>query len=613
MSQAVNRYRADLREIHFVLFEQLGLGEILGKDRYADWGRDEVAMVLDEAYRYAREVVGPLNSVGDREGCKLVDGQVHVPAGFHDAWKKLYEQGWKSISISPEHGGQGAPRVLAAVLEELMSGANVAFNMYPGLTFGAAELLDQHGTPEQRKKYASRLFRGQWAGTMCLSEPQAGSDVGMGKTSAVKQPDGTFKIRGTKCWISAGDHDLADNIVHLVLARIEGAPAGTKGLSLFIVPKYRVNADGSRGGTNDVKTTAIEHKMGLNGSATATLELGEDDGCIGELVGNAEHQGIRQMFMMMNFARIGVGLQGLGIASGAYLAALEYARERKQGASMKEWKNPTAPRVAIVEHADVRRMLLDMKSRVEGIRALVYKLAMHQDRATLLEGKDDAAAAYHKGQVELMTPLVKAYSSDQAFRVCETAIQVFGGAGYVKDHPVEQYCRDSKVFSIYEGTNHIQALDLVARKLGQAGGKHLQEFLGDVAKFIKRNKEHPVLGPSVANLAAAHEAMAGTAMQMLMWYQAGQMERVPLVANRVLEMMSELVIGWLLLDGAVIALEAEGKLAATHPDRAFYEGKKHAAIYFAQNVLPDVVHAAKVVASGDKSALDVATESFATV
>jgi alkylation response protein AidB-like acyl-CoA dehydrogenase len=450
------------------------------------------------------------------------------------------------------------------------------------------------------------MFAGRMGGTMCLTEPHAGSDVGASSSTAVKQADGTYLIKGTKIFISSGDHTMADNVVHLALARISGAEAGTKGLSLFIVPKYRLNADGSRGERNDVQVAGIEHKMGLHGNATCQLQLGE-------LVGGVEHQGMRQMFQMMNFARIGVGIQGLGVAAAAFHQALDYAKDRKQGSHVKAWKDPTAPRVPIIQHADVRRMLLEMKSKTEGVRALIVKLATHQDRARSLAGKDDIGAAYHSGQVELLTPLVKAYSSDQAFRVCELAIQVHGGAGYVADYPVEQACRDAKVFSIYEGTNHIQALDLVGRKLGQAGGKHAQEFFADIGKLVSAHQEHPVLGGAIKQLAKAQEAVGGAAFQFLGWFKGGEMEKVPLNANRFLEMMSELAVGWLLLDGAVIAHTAQEPFAADHPERAFYEGKKQTALFFAHNILPGVIAKAKILQSNDTSALDIPETAFSSI
>ncbi|MCA9599935.1 MAG: acyl-CoA dehydrogenase [Myxococcales bacterium] len=609
MSQPQNRYKADLRDFHFVLFEQFQLGELLGQEPFQDWGEEEVKFTIAEVYRSATEVTGPLNAIGDREGCRLEDGQVKTPTGFKEAWQRVYEAGFKSLGIAPEFGGQGAPRAVTALTTELSSGSNTAFDMYPGLTIGAAELIEAFGTPEQRERYCHKMYGGEWAGTMCLTEPQAGSDVGAATSKAVKNADGTYTISGTKMFISAGDQDITDNIIHMVLARTDDAPKGTKGLSLFIVPKHRLDS----GENNDVKCVSIEHKMGINGSATALLQFGDDGKCVGELVGTEEQQGIRQMFRMMNYARIGVGLQGLGIASAAYLAAVDYAKERKQGSSTKAWKDPDAPRVPIIEHPNVRRMLLDMKAKVEGIRALIVKGAMHADRAAVLSGKDDEKSLYHQGQLELMTPLIKAYSSDTAFDVCETAIQVHGGVGYTQDYPVEQYCRDAKIFSIYEGTNGIQALDLVARKLGQNGGANMQAFLGDIARFVEKHREHAVLGKSVQLLGKAQEAVASSAMQFLTWFQGGEMDRVPLAANRFLTMMSQLTISWLLLDAAAIALEKQAGLSEDDADFAFYDGKRHAAVYFAHDVLPGVVGSAKVLSGGDKSALDIPEAAFTTV
>ena len=608
MSQPINRYKADLRDFQFLLFEHFKLDELLQQEQYKDWAKDSVKMVLDESYRFVKDVLGPLNSVGDREGCRIEGGRVKTPKGFKEAWKALYEAGWKGIASSPEHGGQGAPRNLQTCVEEMISGSNTAFSMYPGLTHAAAEVIAAFGTPEQQAKYASKMFHGQWGGTMCLTEPHAGSDVGAATTAAKKNDDGTYSIRGTKIFISGGDHDMADNVVHLVLARIEGAKPGTKGLSLFIVPRVRVTSDGSLGEENDVAVPSIEHKMGINGSATCVINFGDNEACVGELVGTQEHQGMAQMFLMMNTARIGVGMQGISCAAAAYVAAADYAKERKQGPSIKNFKDANAPKVPIVEHADVRRMLLEMKAKVEGARALAHKLVNHAEWATLLAGKDDAKAGYHHGQVELLTPLVKSYGSDLGFEVSALAIQTMGGAGFLKDHPVEQYCRDSKIFAIYEGTNHIQALDLVARKLAQNGGANVRAFLGDVQAFTTKHKDHPVLGSSIAKLAKAQEAVAGTVMKFMMWNGQGKLEQVPLAANRFLQMMAETTVGWLLLEQAVIAVEQLEKASAA--DKAFYEGKRYAGIYYAQQILPNVVNFAGVISSEDESALAIPDEAF---
>lgn len=603
MSQAINRYLADLRDIRFRLFEQFRLDDVLGSEPFGDWGPDEVNMVLDEVYKFVTDVLGPINAAGDRHGCSIENGKVKAPPGFKEAWDKLNETGFRGVGVPEEFGGQGAPFVVATAVEEMMAGSNVAFSMYPGLAAGAAHLLAECGTEEQKKKYVEKLYNGELGGTMCLTEAQAGSDVGAATTKAIKQPDGRYLIEGSKIFISAGDHELTDDILHLVLARTEGAPAGTKGLSLFVVLRN----------DNDVATGSIEHKMGINGSSTCVLNFGENGKCYGELVGGVENQGMKQMFLMMNFARIGVGVQGLSVASSAYLNALEYAKERKQGPNIKAWKDADAPKVPIIEHPDVRRMLIDMKARVEGIRALIYKLAIHLDRVRQYEGKDDAKAAWNQGQVDLLVPLAKAYGSDQAFRVCETAIQTFGGAGFLKDHPVEQYCRDSKIFSIYEGTNHIQAMDLCGRKLGYKGGVNFQAFAQEIGKFVGAHKEHPRLGASVKALGGAMEALTGSAMRFLGWFQGGQLELVPLSANRFLEMMAETTVGWLLLDAAVIADAKLTDLAADHPDKAFYDGKVHTANYFARNVLPEVTVKAQIMAASDRSPMEIPDDGFATL
>ena len=617
--QAINRYKADLREMTFLLFEQFKMNELLGKGPFEAWGEDEVRSSLTECYRWVREVTGPLFATGDAEGCRIEDGQVKTPTGFKAAWKSLYEAGWKATSVEPQYGGAGAPIMLQILIEELISGSNPAFNMYAGLASGAAEVIASFGTEEQKKLYCQRMFGGTWGGTMCLTEPQAGSDVGAARTSATPNGDGTYTIRGTKIYISGGDHDLAENVVHLVLARVDGAPAGTKGLTLFVVPKIRTSADGTLTESNDVNVGALEHKMGINGSATCVLNFGENGNCSGIPVGGEAkiNQGMSQMFKLMNSARIAVGVQGLAVASSAFLNALEYAKERKQGSSITHWKDATSPRVAIIEHPDVRRMLLDMKSKVEGIRALAIKLVHHLDCVELGShgghGEGDKAVAYHQGQVDLLVPLIKSYGSDMGFRVCETAIQTYGGAGYTRDYPVEQYCRDAKIFSIYEGTNHIQAMDLVGRKLGQAGGANLQAFLGDVAKFVAANREHAVLGAAVKKLGAAQEALAGSAMKLLMWFQTGKVAMVPLSANRFCEMMSELTVGWLLLEGAVIAHDKSAKLAAADADKAFYDGKVQAALFFARNTLPGVEDKARLMNEEDNSPNDISEASFATV
>jgi len=613
LAQAINRYRADLRDFRFLFFEQFDLPAVLGKEPYAEWGTDECNMVLDEVYRFVCEVTGPLNGSGDAQGCRIEDGRVITPDGFKEAWDKTWEAGWRTISSPSRWGGQDAPAMVGSFVEEMMCGANSAFSMYTGLTLTAAELIMDCATEEQKQKYVPKMMSGEWTGTMCLTEPHAGSDVGAASTTATRNDDGTYNIRGTKIFISAGDNDLGTNVVHLVLARIEGAEAGTKGLSLFLVPRVRINEDGSLGELNDVEVPSLERKMGINASATCVMQFGDEDGSIGEVVGGVEHQGIRQMFHMMNAARIGVGIQGLSVASAAYLSALDYARERKQGASIKQFKDANAPRVPIIEHPNIRRDLLSMKARVEGIRALVMKLSNHGDRLKVIQGKDDESEAYHKGQVDLLTPLVKAYGTDAAFEVSSRAIQVYGGHGFLKDHPVEQYCRDAKIFQIYEGTNFIQSMDLVSRKLGQAGGANTQAFLMDIQSFIAENEDTPELEDGIGHLQAAHEAVTASVMQLIGWFKGGKLEHIPLAAEDFLNIMSDLAVGWLLLDQAAIALKKLPETSETHPDHAFYTGKKFGAQYFANNVLSTLPSRTQRLSAIDTIPVEMPDEAFATV
>ncbi len=613
MAQAINRYRADLRDFRFLFFEQFDLPAVLGKEPYAEWSPDECNMVLEELYRFVCDVTGPLNGSGDAQGCRIEDGRVITPDGFKEAWDKLWEAGWRTISSPSRWGGQGAPHMIGSFVEEMLCGANASFAMYTGLTLTAAELIMDFATEEQKKKYVPKMMSGEWTGTMCLTESQAGSDVGAATTSATRNDDGTYNIRGTKIFISAGDNDLGTNVVHLVLARIEGAEPGTKGLSLFLVPRVRINEDGSLGELNDVTVPSIEHKMGINASATCVVQFGDEDSSIGEVVGGVEHQGIRQMFHMMNAARIGVGIQGLSVASGSYLSALEYARERKQGASIKQFKDASAPRVPIIEHPNIRRDLLAMKARVEGIRALVMKLSSHGDRLAAIRGKDDESEAYHKGQVDLLTPLVKAHGTDAGFEVSSRAIQIFGGHGFLQDHPVEQYCRDAKIFQIYEGTNFIQSMDLVSRKLGQGGGANTQAFLTDIQSFITGNKDTPELEDGIGHLQVAHEAVAASVMQFIGWFKGGKLEHIPLAAEDFLNIMSDLAVGWLLLDQAAIALKKLPETSETHPDHAFYTGKKFAAQYFANNVLTTLPSRTQRLSKIDTLPVEIPDEAFATV
>ena len=615
MSQAaINSYKADLRAIRFTLYDHLKVQRLFELEEYSHLSREECDAIIDQCFRFATEVTGPLNESGDRTGCRLEQGRVITPPGFKEAWKKLFELGLMSFTIPVKAGGFGGPRAIGVILAELQSGANTAFNMYPGLTHGAADLLETFALPEDQQRFLPAMLEGRFSGTMCLTEPHAGSDVGATTTRARHLEGNVYAITGSKCFISSGDHDLCEDIVHLVLARIEGAPEGTKGLSLFIVPKVWVNEDGSLGEPNDVTTASIEHKLGIRASATAVLNFGESGPCRGILVGGRPHQGMRQMFRMMNTARIAVGVQGIAVASAAYLNALAYARERLQGSSVRHFKDPNAPRVPIIEHADIRRMLLEMKAKVEGMRTLAVKLALHADLAVALAAADAGQAAYHEGQVDLLTPVVKAYCSDQAFRICEMAIQIYGGAGYVQDHPVEQYLRDAKIFSIYEGTNHIQALDLVARKLQSRGGENLSAFLREVNGFVAEHAARPEIAAEVRALgeaAATFERAAGT---LLEFFMAGKLDQVTMVANAFLEIMAEVTIAHLLLEAAGVAGAGQHGTADEHgqDEFDFARGKVMAAKHYVNYVLPGVHAKAAAIAGGDRSALDIPDGGFAT-
>jgi alkylation response protein AidB-like acyl-CoA dehydrogenase len=611
---ALNYFKADLRAIRFTLYEHLKVQQLFELAAYSHLSRDECDAIIDQCFRFATEVSGPLNGPGDRLGCSMEKDQVVTPPGFKEAWRKLFELGLMAFTVPIEAGGFGGPHAIGVVLQELQSGANTAFHVYQLLTHGATDLIEEFALPGDKQRFLPPMLEGRFAGTMCLSEPHAGSDVGATKTRAQHLEGNTYKISGTKCWISGGDQDLTENIIHLVLARIDGAPAGTKGLSLFMVPKVWVNEDGSLGEPNDVITASIEHKLGIKASATAVLNFGENGHCRGILVGGQPHMGMRQMFRMMNGARIGVGVQGLAVASTAYLNALAYARERLQGSSIRHFKDPNAPRVPIIEHSDVRRMLTEMKAKVEGMRALAVKLALHRDLGRALAKTDPAKALYHEGQVDAFTPIVKAYCSDQAFRIAELAIQVYGGAGYVQDHPVEQYCRDAKIFSIYEGTNHIQALDLVSRKLQAHGGKAFTAFLEEVTGFVTTHGTQPGLAAEIRALSDAVQALQRAAGTLMEFFMGGKLDQVTLVANAFLEIMAEVTLAHLLLEAAVIA---EAKLSSEEDEDAegevdFYRGKVMAAKYFVNAVLPGVHAKVGTILTGDRSALDIPDAGFAT-
>jgi alkylation response protein AidB-like acyl-CoA dehydrogenase len=611
-----NYYKADLRELEFALFEQFDLGSLLKSSAFNHIGEDDARLILKEGYAFATTVIGPTMVPTDRKGCVIENGVAKAPPELKEPWKKFYADGWNMLTQPQTTGGQGAPGLLGVAVTEMMSGANTGFHMYPSLAMGACSVIRTFGTPEQKELYATRIEKGDWGGTMVLTEPQAGSDVGLSTSKAVPRGDGTYNITGSKIFISSGDHDLAENIVHLVLARIEGAPKGTRGLSLFIVPKFRVNQDGSLGPSNDVVCTKLEHKLGINSSATAALSFGESGNCIGQLVGGEPKHGVepgegmRKMFLMMNGARFGVGVQGLAVMSTAYLNALVYARTRLQGASPTKGRGDKGA-VPIIEHPDVRRMLLEMKSLVEGCRALIYSAVRMQDQVSALRNdKKMQEAEELEEYMGLFIPLVKAFTTDTAVHVTSMAVQVFGGHGYLKDHPVEQYLRDARIFPIYEGTNGIQALDLVGRKLGQGGGKLIGRFgqeWGAFAASMKDKKGWEAEGTTLTKALAALNTVVG---KYLEFFTTGKADLVLVSATRFLEVLAKVTIARHLAEAAFKAEAHLAKAAAGSQDAQFYQGKIASARYFLRNILPGTITLAEVIAQGDASPVETPDGGF---
>jgi alkylation response protein AidB-like acyl-CoA dehydrogenase len=611
------------RDQQFVLFEQLGIEKLFEYEKFADFSKEMVLMMQNEAEKLAVNVLLPAYADGDKEGCTFKDGKVYAPASFHGVFKKYVEAGWISATESPDVGGQGLPIVVTTACLEYMFAANFAFLMYPGLTHGAARLIEQYGTEEQKKKYMFNMYGGKWTGTMCLTEPGAGTDVGALKTSAKRLPDGTFSITGTKIFISCGDHDLTENIVHPVLARIEGDPPGTAGISIFIVPKYRVKDDGTPGELNDVRTGNVEHKMGIKGSATCTLNFGDGGKCIGELLGK-ERQGMRIMFLMMNSSRLEVGMQSLGHATAAYEHAVQYAKERIQGVPVWDMKNPDAKAVPIIQHPDIRRKLLWMKAHVEGIRAMTYFTGFCMDLAKI-SNTEQEREKWH-GLVELLTPICKAYSSEKAQLVCSAAIDVYGGYGYCSDYPVEQYFRDCKIASIYEGTNGIQCLDLVGRKLGQRKGADVMNMFSEINASISKLKRIEDLKRHVAYLEEAYNALIDLTMHFAQLGKSAGFLMPVLNATPYLGILGDVIIGHFLMQAAGIAdeklnaiyreggvEESKGKKRALiheDPDVAFYYGKNAAARFYAVDVLSTVKSRCEAIKFGERVPIEMAEESF---
>jgi alkylation response protein AidB-like acyl-CoA dehydrogenase len=609
------------RDQLFLLFEQLNIEKLFQTEMYKDFSKDDALMMMNEAEKMALNVILPTYVAGDKEGCTFKDGKVFIPKCYHEAFKKYVEGGWLCPTQPTEVGGQGMPVIMATANLEPCYAANFSFLMYPGLTHGAAGLIQHFGTEEQKNKYMYKMYAGQWTGTMCLTEAGAGSDVGALKTSARRLPDGTYSITGSKCFISCGDHDLTENIIHPVLARIEGDPPGTGGISIFIVPKYRVNADGTLGEFNDVHTGNIEHKMGIKGSSTCTLNFGDEGKCVGELLGR-EREGMRIMFHMMNNARLEVGMQALGHASAALEHTILYAKERIQSAPIWEMKNPDAKAVPIIQHPDVRRDLLWMKAHVEGIRAMNYFTAFCMDMAKSSPEEGEK----WQGLVELLTPVCKAYSSDKAMDVCSKAIDVYGGYGYCQEYPVEQYLRDCKIASIYEGTNGIQALDLVGRKLAQNKGMNVMTLFGEIGATIAKTKGIDELKPYAARLEEAYNALVDVTMALAQLGKSSGFLIPILNASSYLDILGDVLVGHFLLQSAAVSSDklkeiyaakgvevSKGKqraLVHENADVAFYTGKIATAKFFAVEVLCTVKARCEAIKSEEKIPIEMADESF---
>ena len=596
---------ADRRDVDFVLHEQLQVAELSRNQRYAEFNRKTVDMIVSEARNFAIKEVLPTQKIGDAEGCRLENGKVAVPECFQRPFQLFREGEWLAMSEDPEWGGQGMPRTVALAANDYFNGANYAFMMYAGLTHGAGKLIETFGTPEQKTLFLRHMYSGKWTGTMLLTEPEAGSDVGALTTTAVKNDDGTYAISGNKIFISSGEHDLAENIIHPVLARIEGAPAGTRGISLFIVPKWWVNPDGSLGDFNDVVCTGIEEKMGIHGNATCSMALGSKGRCRGLLLGE-ENKGMSEMFLMMNEARLLVGLQGFACASSAYLNALNYARERVQGKNLLQMRDPAAPSVPIIQHPDVRRMLIKMKAYVEGMRSLLYYVAFCGDKVHTSD--DPAEKDKYQGLIEVLTPVAKGYVTDRAFEVCSDGMQVFGGYGYIREYPQEQLLRDCRITLIYEGTNGIQAMDLLGRKLGMNKGKPVMDLLGEMNTAIAAAKATAGLEDFAARFEKAVNKLGEVGMYMGATAMSPKVMSAFAAAHPFLEVTGDVVMAWMLLWRATIA--ARQLAQAKKKDAAFYEGQIKSADYFINAILPITTGKMIAILNGCSAAVEISEDAF---
>ncbi len=597
-----NFYKRDDRDLRFVLYEQLGIERLLELEAYRDFTREDFDMILSQAQKIAADVMAPTFQDGDREGARFENGRVTAPKSFHDVWKVFQEGGWFALATKQDFGGQGLPLVIAEAAQEFFMAANFAFGCYAGMGPGNGAMIEKYGTPELKDRFLWKMYDGTWSGSMCLTEPAVGSDAHMVSTKAT--PDGDlYRIQGTKIFITSGEHDLVDNIIHLVIARIEGAPAGAKGVSLFAVPKIWVNEDGSLGEPNDVSCIGIEHKMGLNGSATCVMNFGENGNCRAYLIGQPG-MGLAYMFDMVNLARMAVGLESVAFGTNIYANVLAYARERIQGVPFGR----KGERVRIVEHADVRRMLMNIKSITEGMRALVFKAYFMEDLSKAAATEEERKTAL--GRLEFLTPLVKAYGSDRIFELGRDGIQILGGYGFTKEYPVEQYTRDCKILSIWDGTNYIQSVDLIGRKLNMAGGKVFRDWMDEVMDLIRKGRKAGVLSGEFTLLEEALETVMELALLYGSFLKEGKADLVPLTSTRFLDCVAEVAIAHLLLEQALIARDKLQAGDLREADRAFYEGKAHTAAYYANNLLPQVFGRARIIRLRDESAVRIPEDSL---
>ena len=600
----MSQYHAPLKELQFVLHELAGLDQVGKLPGFEDATPDTVVAILEEAAKFATEVLDPLNAVGDREGARrLDDGSVKTPTGFKDAYLQYCANGWNGLTKNPEFGGQGLPQLVATAVEEMWHAANMAFDLCPLLTQGAIEAIELCGTPEQKERYLPKMVSGEWAGTMNLTESQAGSDLAAVRTRAVPQGDGSFRLFGQKIFITYGEHDYTDNIIHLVLARTPTAPEGVKGISLFIVPKFLINADGSLGARNDVQCVSIEHKLGIHASPTAVLAYGDNGGATGYLVGQ-ENRGLEYMFIMMNLARFSVGLEGVGIAERAYQRAAAFARERVQGRAAGEEKS--AATATIIHHPDVRRMLLSMKAHTEAMRALAYVTAGALDNARA--HPDAEARKRHQAFVDLMIPIVKGWCTETAQEVAYTGVQVHGGMGFIEETGAAQHYRDARIITIYEGTTGIQANDLIGRKTARDGGKTALAVIAEMRKLDADLGAQP--GPEFAairrELAAGAAALTAAVEWIVQTYgsdtRAAHAASVPY-----LKLWGLAAGGWQM---ARAALAAATHLAGGKGDADFYRAKIATARFYADYHLPQTAALKHAVVTAGESVLALADEQF---